>query len=58
MNNSTNMTPIELALADLDTQLKSNYNRTAKAYGLVESTLRRRLKGITMSKQEAKSEYH
>ena len=57
MNNSTNNAQIELAIADLNRQLKPNYDRTAKAYGLVTSTLRRRHKGITMSREAAKSEY-
>ena len=51
------MASIKLALADLDSQLKPNYNQTAKTYCLVESTLQRRHKGINLSKQEAKIIY-
>ena len=57
MDNSTKEAQMELAIADLDRQLKPNYARTAKEYGLVASTLRRRHQGLTMSKENAKSEY-
>ena len=57
MDYSTKEAQIELAIADLDRQLKPNYARTAKEYGLVASTLRRRHQGLTMSKEAAISEY-
>jgi hypothetical protein len=57
MNKSTHNTRIELALADLGQQEKPNYRGTAKKYDLVESTLRRRWKGQSLSKQAAASEY-
>ena len=58
MNNSTKNTSIELAIADLKGQIKPNINATAKKYGLVESTLRRRFKGETMSIQAAREITH
>ena len=57
MQNSTHNARIELALADLKEQKKPNVLATAKKFHLVESTLRRRWKGETMSKQAAISEY-
>ena len=54
---STNMASIDSALADLNAQLHPNIRATARKYGLVESTLRRRWKGQTMSRQDAASEY-
>ncbi len=57
MNNSTTKAPMELALADLESQEKPNIRGTAKKYGLVESTLRRRWKGETVSMAAASSEY-
>ena len=48
---------IDEALADLRLQEHPNILATAKKYQLVESTLRRRWQGITVSYQEAVSEY-
>ena len=48
---------MELALADLNRQDKPNFLGTAKKYGLVGSTLRRRYQGKTMSRVAANSEY-
>ena len=58
MDNSTKNASIELAIADLNRQLKPNINATAKTYGLVESTLRRRFKGESLSFQAAHSVSH
>ena len=57
MDNFTKSAQIELALTDLDRQLKPNYCATAKLYGIDWSTLRRRHLGITMLKEAAKLEY-
>ena len=51
MDNSTKNASIVLAIADLKCQMKPNISSTAKKYGLVESTLRRRFKGETLSMQ-------
>ena len=47
------MAPIDEAIADLNLQEVPNIRGTAKKYGLVESTLRRRWKGQTKSSQAA-----
>lgn len=57
MASTTNNARIELALADLDSQEKPNFSGTAKKYGLVGSTLRRRYQGKTMSRAAATSEH-
>jgi hypothetical protein len=57
MNNSTHNDRIELALADLRQQEKPNIRCTAKFFSLLESTLRRRWQGKTMSHSAAASEY-
>lgn len=57
MDISTKNTRIELALADLKEQEKPNILVTAKKYDLVESTLRRRWQGKTMSHEAASSEF-
>ena len=57
MNNSTKNQPIELALADLSLQEQPNIRDTARRYELVESTLRRRWNGQTVSRHDAVSEY-
>ena len=57
MNSSTKNAQIELAIADLNQQDKPNVLATAKKYALVESTLRRRWKGKSMSQEAASSEY-
>ena len=57
MASSTNEARIELALADLSNQTKPNLMGTAKKYGLVESTLRRRFQKKTLSRAAATSEY-
>ena len=48
---------IELAIADLNRQEKPNIMGTAMEYQLVESTLRRRFKGQTTSREAANSQY-
>ena len=48
INNSTKNTLIELANNNLNRQLIPNFKGTAKKYGLVESTLRRRFKNQTV----------
>ena len=53
MDNSTKNASIELEIADLNRQLKPNINAPAKSYSLVESTLRRRFKGESLSFQAA-----
>jgi hypothetical protein len=57
MASTTNHARMELALADLSRQEKPNFLGTAKKYGLVGSTLRRRYQGKTMSRGAANSEY-
>ena len=57
MASTTNNARMELALADLNRQDKPNFLGTAKKYGLVGSTLRRRYQGKTMSRVAANSEY-
>ena len=57
MNNSIMEALIELAIDDLNRQLKSNFHATTKKYGLITTTLMRRYNGITMSREAAKSEY-
>ena len=48
-------TPIELAINDLISQKAPNIRSTAEKYGVVESTLRRRFKGQTVSHSESRS---
>ena len=48
---------IEAALEDLTLQDAPNVNATAKKYNIVESTLRRRWKGGSVSRMEANSIY-
>ena len=55
MATSTHDARIELAIAHLKRQEKPNIMGTAREYGLVESTLRRRFKGQIMSRQAANS---
>ena len=57
MNNSTLNARIELAIADLNQQDQPNLRGTAKRFSLVESTLRRRWKGQTVSQKAAASKY-
>ena len=58
MNSSATNAPIDLALAELSLQDVPNVVATAKKFNVVESTLRRRWKGETMSKKNVASEYH
>ena len=51
------MDPIDKAIDDLNRQLVPNIRATAREYQLVESTLRRRWKGQTLSIRDAISEY-
>ena len=51
------MDPIDKAVDDLNRQLVPNIRATAREYQLVESTLRRRWKGQTLSIRDAISEY-
>ena len=55
MDKSTLNARIELAIADLNQQDKPNLMGTAKRFNLVESTLRRRWKGQTVSHKAAAS---
>ena len=48
---------MELALAELDSAFKPNVLATAKKFNLSKSTLRRRWKGIQLSREEASSKY-
>jgi hypothetical protein len=57
MASTTHEARIELALADLYRQEKPNIMGTAKKYTLVESTLRRRYKGKSLSRTAAISEH-
>ena len=57
MKNSNHNQSIDIALADLRLQEHPNINATAIKYKLVESTLRRRWQGKTVSFQEASSEW-
>jgi transposase-like protein len=57
MDNSTRDDRIELALADLRQQKKPNIRSIAKKCSLLESTLRRRWYGKTMSYSAAASEH-
>ena len=52
------MASIEAAINDLNSQSIPNYRATAKKYGLVESTLRRRFKGETASIEVARAAAH
>ena len=49
-------TQIELAIAHLNRQKKLNYAAAAKACGLEPTTLRRRHKGITVSRAQVNSD--
>jgi hypothetical protein len=55
---ATHNAQIELALADLRSQLKPNYLTTSKKHGLSETTLRRRFKGQQLSYDAAKAMVH
>ena len=57
MAKSTHNARIELAIADLNQQEIPNVMGTAKKFNLVESTLRRRWKGKTLSQDAASSLY-
>ena len=57
MKNSNHNQSIDIALADLRLQEHPNINATVIKYKLVESTLRRRWQGKTVSFQEASSEW-
>ena len=57
LNISTMASSLEAALENLTLQDVPNFKRTARIYGTVESTLRRRYKGQTVSRQEANSMY-
>jgi len=50
------MAPIDEALADLESQETVNYTATAKKYGVCRTTLSRRHRGKTVSRQEFLSE--
>jgi hypothetical protein len=49
---------IELALAEIGEETAPNYSYYARKHELVPSTLSRRHRGITTSRQEAISEHH
>ena len=57
MKNTNHNESIDKALADLRLQEHPNIRATARTYQLVESTLRRRWQGKTVSHREASSEY-
>ena len=57
MASTTHEARIELALADLDRQERPNIMGTAKKFNLIESTLRRRFQGKTLSRAAATSEH-
>jgi hypothetical protein len=52
VHNSINMAPIDDALNDLKTQKQPNYTQTAKKYGILRSTLSRRHRGVTGSRDD------
>ena len=58
MKTSTINARVELAIADLNQQPQPNIRATATRHGLVESTLRRRFRGQTLSIEAARSIYH
>ena len=49
---------LQLAVTDLAKQDTPNYTTTSKKYEVPRKTLRDRLLGKTVSRQEATSEYH
>ena len=51
------MAPIDLALADLESQKVPNYKATAKKFGCDRRTLARRHQGKSTSRAAANSEY-
>jgi hypothetical protein len=57
MPDSNHNTRIELALADLASQLKPNYSATARKHSVERTTLAKRHRGQTLSIQGASSEY-
>ena len=57
LNISTMASSLEAALENLTLQDVPNFKRTARIYGTVESTLRRRYKRQTVSKQKTNSMY-
>ena len=58
MPNTTHDARIRSALADLDSQSKPNYTATAKKWSLERTTLAKRHKGQTVSKQAAIAQHH
>ena len=52
-HNTTNMGAIEDAIDDLNSQAKPNITATAKKYGCNRSTLSKRYRGVTGSKEAA-----
>ena len=58
MPNTTHDARIRSALADLDSQSKPNYTVTAKKWSLERTTLAKRHKGQTVSKQAAIAQHH
>lgn len=50
-------TPLDIVLENLSIQNPPNVKMTARTHGVVESTLRRRWKGKTVSKKKASSTY-
>ena len=52
LHSSAKMTPIEKALADLESQKCPNYSKTALLFGVDRSTLSRRHRGVTGSRAE------
>ena len=58
MNSTTNMSRIELALADIEGQKKPNYAAIARKHEVDPTTLTRRHKGQTVSRVTVISEIH
>lgn len=52
------MDPLEAALASLSLQEAPNIRATAREFGVIESTLRRRFRGQTVSARQARFETH
>ena len=58
MNYSSPMDPLEAALTSLKLQKTPNVRGTSRKFGIVESTLRRRFRGKTVSFQQARYKSH
>jgi hypothetical protein len=56
-HNMTHNARMEAAMAELDAQLKPNFSAAAEKWLLERTTLAKRWKGQTMSREEANLEY-